>query len=90
MRGDWNNILAAKEKSDVKVEEIDAKGLIMRQVTVEFDSHSIRPWTFETKKSSVMVHPGELVVVEFEVTVSMMKSLDSHPKLCSIESGRLS
>ena len=70
------NILAAKEKSDVKVEEIDAKGVdYTRQVTVEFDSNTHGPWTFEAEKSSVMVHPGELVVVEFEVTnPSMMKS----------------
>ena len=44
-------------------------------MTVEFDSNTHGPWTFEAEKSSVMVHPGELVVVEFEVTnPSMMKS----------------
>ena len=39
-----------KEKSDVKVEEIDAKGVdYTRQVTVEFDSNTHGPWTFEPK-----------------------------------------
>jgi len=63
------NILAAREKSDVKAEEIYATAVdYTRQVTVEFDSNTHGPWTFEAEKSSVIVHPGELVVVEFEVT----------------------
>ena len=70
------NILAAKEKADVKVDEIDATAVdYTRQVTVEFDSNTHGPWTFSAEKSSVVVHPGELVVVEFEVTnPSKMKS----------------
>ena len=70
------NILAAKEKADIKAEEIDATAVdYTRKVTVEFDSNTHGPWTFEAEKSSVMVHPGELVVVEFEVTnPSTMKS----------------
>ena len=70
------NILAAKEKADVKVDEIDATAVdYTRQVTVEFDSNTHGPWTFMAEKSSLVVHPGELVVVEFEVTnPSKMKS----------------
>ena len=70
------NILAAKEKADVKAEEIDGTAVdYTRQVTVEFDSNTHGPWTFEAEKSSISVHPGELVVVEFEVTnPSTMKS----------------
>ena len=70
------NILAAKEKADVKAEEIDGTAVdYSRQVTVEFDSNTHGPWTFEAEKSSINVHPGELVVVEFEVTnPSTMKS----------------
>ena len=70
------NILAAKEKADIKAEEIDATAVdYTRKVTVEFDSNTHGPWTFEAEKSSVMVHPGELVVVEFEITnPSTMKS----------------
>ena len=63
------NILAAKEKADIKAEEIDTTAVdYTRQVIVEFDSNTHGPWTFEAEKSSVTVHPGELVVVEFEVT----------------------
>ncbi len=44
------NILAAKEKSDVKVEEIDAKGVdYTRQVTVEFDSIRMVPGPLRPK-----------------------------------------
>jgi cytochrome c oxidase assembly protein subunit 11 len=70
------NILAARDKSDVRAEEIDREAVdYTRQVIVEFDSNTHGPWTFEAEKSSVTVHPGELVVVEFEVTnPSTMKS----------------
>ena len=68
MRSDRYDILAAKEKADIKAEEIDATAVdYTRKVTVEFDSNTHGPWTFEAEKSSMMVHPGELVVVEFEL-----------------------
>ena len=66
------NILAAKEKADVKAEEIDGTAVdYTRQVTVEFDSNTHGPWTFEAEKSFITVHPGELVAVEFAKNPTM-------------------
>ena len=63
------NILATRDRSNLTIEEIDRNAVdYTRQVTVEFDSNTHGPWTFKAEKSFVLVHPGELVVVEFEVT----------------------
>tara|TARA_Y100000589_G_scaffold314646_1_gene337232 strand:+ start:220 stop:846 length:627 start_codon:yes stop_codon:yes gene_type:complete len=63
------NILATRDKSEVTVNEIDLSAVdYSRRITVEFDSNSHGPWTFKAEESSINVHPGELVVVEFEVT----------------------
>ena len=63
------NILATRDKSDLVMEEIDRTAVdYTRQITVEFDSNTHGPWDFKAERSSVLVHPGELVVVEFEVS----------------------
>ena len=63
------NVLATRDKSEVTIDEIDPEAIdYSRRITVEFDSNSHGPWTFKAEESSVNVHPGELIVVEFEVT----------------------
>ena len=37
-----------------------------RSITVEFDANARGPWQFKPQKSSVSVHPGELVTVMYE------------------------
>ena len=37
-----------------------------RTITVEFDSNARGPWHFAPRQRSVKVHPGELMVVEYE------------------------
>ena len=84
------NVLAARDKSDVKAEEIDLAAVdYTRQVIVEVDSNTHGPWTFEAEKSSVAVHPGELVVVEFEVTnpSTMKSSGQAIPSYAPIQAG---
>lgn len=38
-----------------------------RKVVVEFDANSRGPWRFKPERSSVQVHPGELVTVVYEL-----------------------
>ena len=38
-----------------------------RKITVEFDANSQGPWRFKSEKSSVDVHPGELVSVVYQI-----------------------
>jgi cytochrome c oxidase assembly protein subunit 11 len=38
-----------------------------RKVTVEFDANSRGPWRFKAEKTSLDVHPGELVTVVYQV-----------------------
>jgi len=37
-----------------------------RTITVEFDANARGPWTFKPERSSMQVHPGELVTVIYE------------------------
>ena len=39
-----------------------------RNVIVEFDSNSHGPWIFKPENSSLMLHPGELITVNFKIT----------------------
>ena len=38
-----------------------------RKVVVEFDANSRGPWQFKPERSSVEVHPGELVTIVYEL-----------------------
>jgi cytochrome c oxidase assembly protein subunit 11 len=38
-----------------------------RTVVVEFDANSRGPWQFKPERSSVQVHPGELVTIVYEL-----------------------
>jgi cytochrome c oxidase assembly protein subunit 11 len=40
---------------------------VSRTITVEFDSNIHGPWAFSAKSRSILVHPGELVSVEYEL-----------------------
>jgi cytochrome c oxidase assembly protein subunit 11 len=52
--------------------QIDAS----RQVSVEFDANTQRlAWTFKPVRSSVTVHPGEVIQVEYEVRNSLDRPL---------------
>ena len=37
-----------------------------RMITVELDANARGPWSFKPEKSSVQVHPGEVVTVMYE------------------------
>lgn len=39
-----------------------------RKITVEFDANSRGPWRFKAEKTSVDVHPGELVTVVYQIS----------------------
>ena len=65
------NVLAAREKTEIfdvkkylKNTQVDTS----RSVIVEFDSNSHGPWVFKPENSSVTLHPGELITVNFKVT----------------------
>ena len=63
------NILAARDKAEMTPEELENNQVdYTRKVAIEFDSNSHGPWDFKAAERSIMVHPGELVMVEFEVT----------------------
>ncbi len=65
------NVLAAREKteiSDVKKYLKNTQVDTSRSVIVEFDSNSHGPWVFKPENSSVTLHPGELITVNFKVT----------------------
>ena len=65
------NVLAAREKteiSDVKKYLKNTQVDTSRRVIVEFDSNSHGPWVFKPENSSVTLHPGELITVNFKVT----------------------
>ena len=65
------NVLAAREKteiSDVKKYLNNTQVDTSRNVIVEFDSNSHGPWIFEPEKSSLTLHPGELITVNFNIT----------------------
>mgnify|MGYP001291059570 FL=1 len=65
------NVLAAREKteiSDVKKYLNNTQVDTSRSVIVEFDSNTHGPWVFKPENSSVTLHPGELITVNFKVT----------------------
>ena len=39
-----------------------------RTITVEFDANSRGPWSFRPERNAMSVHPGELVVVNYDIT----------------------
>jgi cytochrome c oxidase assembly protein subunit 11 len=65
------NVLAAKEKteiSDVSKYLNNTQVDTTRKVIVEFDSNSHGPWIFKPENSSISLHPGELITVNFKIT----------------------
>jgi cytochrome c oxidase assembly protein subunit 11 len=54
----------AKAESFAKNTQVD----LSRTVTVEFDANSRGPWTFKPERSSLEIHPGELVTVKYNIT----------------------
>ena len=65
------NVLAAREKtdlSDVKKYVNNTQVDTSRNVIVEFDSNSHGPWIFKPENSSLVLHPGELITVNFKIT----------------------
>jgi cytochrome c oxidase assembly protein subunit 11 len=61
---DINNL--NKQDTDVPLNtQVDRS----RSVTVEFDANVLKmPWSFKPVSSSVVVHPGEIATVEYEVS----------------------
>lgn len=60
------NILSANEQAklaDLKNTQID----LSRNITVEFDANARGPWQFKPKTSQLIVHPGELHTVIYEI-----------------------
>ena len=65
------NVLAAREKteiSDVKKYLNNTQVDTSRSVIVEFDSNTHGPWEFEPENSSITLHPGELITVNFKIS----------------------
>ncbi len=65
------NVLAAREKtqpSEVKKYLNNTQVDTSRNVVVEFDSNSHGPWIFKPENSSITLHPGELITVNFKIT----------------------
>jgi cytochrome c oxidase assembly protein subunit 11 len=65
------NVLAAREKtemSDVQKYLNNTQVDTSRNVIVEFDANSHGPWVFKPENSSVTLHPGELITVNFKIT----------------------
>ena len=78
------NILALGEKNlPGKSSNYSANTQIdtSRVITVEFDANARGPWRFKPQKSSMTVHPGELVTVmyEFENTQDRRMSAQAIP-----------
>jgi cytochrome c oxidase assembly protein subunit 11 len=46
-----------------------------RSIIVEFDANSRGPWRFKPEKSSVEVHPGELVTIVYDVVNTQDKTV---------------
>jgi cytochrome c oxidase assembly protein subunit 11 len=60
------NVLSANEQAkltDLKNTQID----LSRNITVEFDANARGPWQFKPKTSQLVVHPGELHTVIYEI-----------------------
>lgn len=56
-----NNLLRADVVSNTQIDT-------SRQVTIEFDANThALPWRFKPRQSSIVVHPGELAQVNYEV-----------------------
>jgi len=65
------NVLAAREKteiSDVKKYLNNTQVDTSRSVIVEFDSNTHGPWEFKPENSSITLHPGELITVNFKIS----------------------
>ena len=65
------NVLAAREKteiSQVKKYLNNTQVDTSRSVIVEFDSNTHGPWVFKPENSSITLHPGELITVNFKIT----------------------
>ena len=62
---------AAREKteiSDVKKYLNNTQVDTSRSVIVEFDSNTHGPWEFKPENSSITLHPGELITVNFKIS----------------------
>lgn len=69
------NILTPK---DATAQEVDNTQIDKtRTVTVEFDANVQGPWRFRPTKTSVQVHPGEMVQVVYEVVNTQARTIDA-------------
>lgn len=69
------NILTPKDidLKEVKNSQID----MSREVTIEFDANTQGPWRFRPTVSSLIVHPGEMVQVVYEVVNKQSYKMDA-------------
>jgi cytochrome c oxidase assembly protein subunit 11 len=69
------NVLTQKEEGDAPVTntQVDKS----RSVTIEFDANTTGPWRFRPVSSSMVVHPGELSTVLYEVVNTQSRKMDA-------------
>jgi cytochrome c oxidase assembly protein subunit 11 len=48
-----------------------------RTITVEFDANASGPWKFKPKRNSLVVHPGELTSMNYEITNPQDRSMQA-------------
>lgn len=82
------NVLTTK---DDKV--VDAQKILpdrTRSVTVEFDANATGPWRFRPTKKNVVIHPGELTTVVYEVVNKEARSITAQaiPSYAPVEVGQ--
>lgn len=69
------NILTPK---DISVQELGNSQIDRsRQVTVEFDANAQGPWRFRPTVASLVVHPGEMAQVVYEVVNQQNYKMDA-------------
>jgi cytochrome c oxidase assembly protein subunit 11 len=68
------NVLTQKD-TEVELFAKNTQVDLTRKITVEFDANSQGTWKFKPLQNSVVVHPGELVQVNYEITNTLNQTV---------------
>lgn len=61
-----NVLTLSEQQATTSRSKVNTQVDLTRRITVEFDANARGPWDFKPEKSSVDVHPGEIVTVMYE------------------------